>query len=199
MNVVGLVFLGYLAGSLPFSVWMGRLFLGSDVRSYGSDHNPGAANAWKAGKWKLGIPVLVLDFLKGALPVGLAYQMLDITGWPLLPVALAPVVGHAYSLFLRFKGGKAITVTFGIWTGLTLAYGPIVLGICMAAFLLILEDHAWAVICSMLAFLVFLLISQAGGIFIGIWFGNMLVIYLKHRAKLTLPIHFSPRIGNIVK
>jgi acyl phosphate:glycerol-3-phosphate acyltransferase len=196
MTALWLILLGFLAGSIPFSVWMGRLFLHSDVRSYGPDHNPGAANAWKAGKWKLGVPVLLLDFFKGALPVALAHQALNFSGWMLLPVALAPVLGHAYSPFLSFRGGKAITVTFGVWTGLTLAYGPTVLGICMAAFLMIFDNHAWAVTFSMLAFLVFLLFSQAGAVLVAIWFWNMLVLYEKHRSDLTLPIKLSTRFGN---
>ncbi len=63
--------LGFAAGMLPFAVWLPRRFAGADVRRYG-DGNPGAYNAWHAGGWQVGALVLLLDFFKGALPVGLA-------------------------------------------------------------------------------------------------------------------------------
>ncbi|NIN63619.1 MAG: hypothetical protein GTO63_02660, partial [Anaerolineae bacterium] len=95
---------GFLIGSLPFSVWIGRLFLRTDIRRFGNG-NPGAANAWRAGRWQTGIPALLLDYSKGALPVGLAHFKVGLGGWELVPVALAPVLGHAFSPLLHFRGG----------------------------------------------------------------------------------------------
>jgi glycerol-3-phosphate acyltransferase PlsY len=97
--------IGFLAGSLPFSLWIGQWSLRADIREFG-DGNPGAANAWRAGKWRVGLPALLLDFLKGAVPVGLARWQAGISGWALLPIALAPVLGHAVSQFLRFRGAR---------------------------------------------------------------------------------------------
>lgn len=121
---------GFLAGALPFSVWLARL-RGREVRAFG-DGNPGAANAFRAGGAVIGITALLLDFLKAGLPVAAAWWWARLRGWPIVPVSLAPVLGHALSPFLRWRGGKAITATFGIWAGLTLWQGPSLLG---AAFL----------------------------------------------------------------
>ena len=118
----------FFCGSLPFSVWLGKIALGKDIRHFG-DANPGAANVFRAGSQGWGWIAILLDILKGALPVGLANFGAGITGWPLAAIALAPVAGHAFSPFLRFKGGKAIAVSLGIWCGLTLYQVPLVLGL----------------------------------------------------------------------
>jgi acyl phosphate:glycerol-3-phosphate acyltransferase len=193
MTALGLIGLGYFLGSIPVSVWLGRLFLKKDIRDFGTDKNPGALNAWKAGRWALGVPVLLLDFLKGALPVALAYQVVGISSWEIVPIALAPVAGHAYSPFLHFHGGKAITVSFGIWTGLTLASGPTVLGMLMAVFFFLLDSNAWAVIFSLSLFLVYLIFGLGDGTLLFIWGGNLLILLHKHRPELLLPIRLSSR------
>jgi glycerol-3-phosphate acyltransferase PlsY len=91
---------GFLMGALPFSVWLACLMLRTDIRAFG-DGNPGAANARRAGTWRVGIPTLLLDFLKGAVRVSLAHYVFEVSGWGLVAVALAPVLGHAFSPFLR--------------------------------------------------------------------------------------------------
>lgn len=192
MNAFGFSVLGFFLGSIPFSVWLGRLALRTDIRSYGADQNPGTVNAWRAGKWQIGLPVLLLDFFKAAMPVGIAQFQFGISGWELVPVALAPVVGHAFSPFLRFHGGKALATTFGIWTGLTLAWAPLVLGACFAIFYSILTPSAWAVVSGMLCLLVYLLLSRAGIVLIAIWIGNMLVLLWRHRRELRSPIRTRP-------
>ena len=120
--------IGFLSGSVPFAYWITLLLARADVRLYG-DGNPGAVNAWKAGGWKCGVPALLLDFAKAAAPVHMAAVYVGLGSWSLIPAALAPVVGHAFSPFLRFRGGKAVAATFGIWAGLTLWEVPIVLGL----------------------------------------------------------------------
>lgn len=126
LNTLLLTVAGYLSGSLMFSVWLTRA-RGRDVRAVG-DGNPGAVNAYLAAGPAAGIPSLVLDFLKGVLPVAAAYWLVGLGGWWLVPVVLAPVVGHALPLFERFRGGKALAVTFGVWGGITLWEVPCVLG-----------------------------------------------------------------------
>src|SRR5690242_19021308 len=101
--------IAFFCGALPFSVWIGQRVLKKDIRRYG-DTNPGATNVLRAGGRGAAALALLLDFLKGALPVALAHFQANFTGWPLVGVALAPVLGHAFSPFLRFKGGKAVAV-----------------------------------------------------------------------------------------
>ncbi|RME63052.1 MAG: hypothetical protein D6790_05365 [Caldilineae bacterium] len=147
------VVVAFLAGAIPFAVWLGRL-AGVDPRQVG-DGNPGATNAWKAGGWRLGLPVLLLDFAKAATPVAIARQLWAWDGPWLVAVALAPVLGHRFSPFLRGQGGKGVAAVFGVWTGLTLAEGPLVMGIVMAMALLGLRwRDGWAVLAGQAALLV---------------------------------------------
>lgn len=118
--------LAFLIGSAPFSPLLVRAFSKKDIRNYG-EGNPGAANAFKAAGPYIGWAVLWLDFLKGALPV--YFLTGGATVWQIPMIAVAPVLGHAFSPFLRFSGGKAITTSFGIWTGLTLWQGPVAMGL----------------------------------------------------------------------
>ncbi len=138
--------LGFLSGSLPFSVWLGKLLTRSDIRRYG-DGNPGATNAWRAGGWQIGVPALLLDFLKRALPVGLARFWAGVDGWGLIPIALAPVLGHAFSPFLRFRGGKAIFVIlllFGLY-GQLAAARPAGLPVCSDSAASLTPDYTYVV------------------------------------------------------
>ncbi len=122
-----LLTLAYLSGALPWSVWLGRLFFHTDPRRQ-SDGNPGAANAFRVGGWRLGVTVLALDFLKGFLPVFVARWGVALSESQLFWVALMPALGHAFSVFLRFRGGRALDTMFGVWTGLTLYEVPLVMG-----------------------------------------------------------------------
>jgi glycerol-3-phosphate acyltransferase PlsY len=112
-------------GSVPFAVLLGHL-AGVDPRRVG-DGNPGAFNAWKAGGWKLGAPVLAADVLKGALPVACARRVGWRGGW-LVAISLAPVMGHGFSPFLGGRGGKGLASTLGVWAGVTGPEAPLVLG-----------------------------------------------------------------------
>ncbi|MCK4232557.1 glycerol-3-phosphate acyltransferase [candidate division WOR-3 bacterium] len=194
---------GFLSGSMMFSVWMGKLLLKKDVRAYG-DANPGAANVWKAGGWKIGLPAGILELWKGAVPVGLAHWAFGIEGWYLVPVALAPILGHAFSPFLGFKGGKAVAVTLGVWTGITLWEGIGVLGILMGVFFILQTVDSWAIILAMLAFLGYLLFL---GLFVrgveipllAIWAGNMAIFLYKHRVDLRESIKPRPYIARLFR
>ncbi|MBD3286672.1 hypothetical protein GF359_08740 [candidate division WOR-3 bacterium] len=175
---------GFLSGSLMFAYWGGWLFLNKDIRDYGTG-NPGAVSAWKAGGWKIGVPTGILDLAKGLVPVGLAIWSFGVSGWYLVPVALAPILGHAFTPFLKFKGGRATAVTLGVWTAITVWEGMLVLGIIIGLIYAVIENSAWANILGMLGFLAYLLVV---GIFIrglelsilAIWAGNTGVMVIKH-------------------
>lgn len=182
--------LGFLLGSIPFSLLLGKLVLKADVREFG-DGNPGAANAFRAGGLRLGLAAGVLDFLKGALPVGLARFFLNISGWELVPVAAAPLLGSAFSPFLRFRGGKSIAATFGVWTGLLMYEGPLALGLCLAFSMLLLASDAWSTVSGFALFLLYLLLRGAGMPMLFVWGINALLLAGKHASELRrLP---SPR------
>lgn len=184
---------GFGAGSLPFSAWLVRAFSRKDIRQTG-DGNPGGVNAWKAGSWKVGLPALLLDFLKAAAPVGLARWVFGVSGWWLVPVAAAPVLGHAFSPFLRFRGGKAIAASFGAWCGLTLWEGPTVLGAGFALGGLVVSGNAWVVTTGLIALLAYWLLRGAEPALLAFWLADTGLLLWKHRSELARP----PRLGAFV-
>ncbi|MDZ7339070.1 MAG: glycerol-3-phosphate acyltransferase [candidate division KSB1 bacterium] len=182
--------LGFLSGSLMFSYWLGRL-VGKDVRTVG-DGNPGAANAIKAAGPLIGVTGGVLDFLKGAIPVGAAVGPPWTHGttswnWHLVPIAVAPVLGHLFSPWLAGHGGKGIAVTFGVWAGLTGWEVPSVLGGACACgkFLLRLPD-AWAVICGFTVSVLFICIRAGFGALLCAAIVNLGLLIFTHRRELRL-------------
>jgi glycerol-3-phosphate acyltransferase PlsY len=117
----------YFCGAFPWSVWLGLLIYHVDPRQE-ADRNPGAANAFRAAGWRLGVAILILDFLKAFIPVFIARWGLDFTSDQLFWIALMPTLGHAFSVFLRFRGGRGIDTWFGVWTAITLYEVPLVMG-----------------------------------------------------------------------
>jgi glycerol-3-phosphate acyltransferase PlsY len=115
-----LILCGYLLGSVPTGLLVGRAF-GVDVLKEGSG-NIGMANVLRAaGKWPAALTMLG-DMLKGFVPVALARAVTD-NGWVIAAVALAAVAGACWSVFLRFKGGKAVATGAGTTIGLALPVG----------------------------------------------------------------------------
>lgn len=118
MIEMGMIILGIICGSILFSRFLPMRLKGVDVTQVSDDHNPGTANAMKYAGVPVGILCLAGDIFKGAIPVHLAVRMGLMTGSLFPLVMAAPVFGHAYSLFHRGKGGKAIAVSFGVMIGL---------------------------------------------------------------------------------
>jgi glycerol-3-phosphate acyltransferase PlsY len=175
--------LGFLSGSIPYSILLSQLALRIDIRSVG-DGNPGAFNVTRAGGWRLGLAAMLLDGLKGAIPVGVVYWGEQIRDWRLVALALAPVLGHAFSPFLRGRGGKAVATTFGIWAGLTGPEAPIVLGLLLGLWFYVSTSSGWSVWLAMLGLLAHLLNYRPDPVFIAIWLANMLLLVWKYRADL---------------
>lgn len=198
MAVLFWTMLGFWLGAIPFSVWVGWLWLQTDIRRQG-DGNPGATNVWRAGGWQVGIPVLLLDYLKGAVPVGLAHFGAGVSGWGLVVVALAPVVGHAYSPLLHWRGGKALASTFGIWTGLTLAEGPLVLGLLLGLFITLQTNDGWTIFLGFLFFLGYLVLRQADGFIVVVGTANALLVSWKYRHYLQSTPRLRPRLLAVLR
>ena len=113
----------YLMGSLPFSVWLGKVFFSTDVREHGSG-NAGATNTWRVLGWKAGLPVLILDIAKGYVSTLLPMFILgpewdpDLLLWMRVACGVCAAVGHIYPVFAGFRGGKAVATLLGIVLGL---------------------------------------------------------------------------------
>ncbi len=194
MTALAWTLIGFLLGSLPLSVWLGKLVLRTDIRGYG-DGNPGGTNVIRAGSRTLGVLAIILDMLKAAVPVALAHYVFKVAGWPLIPVMLAPILGHAFSPFLGFRGGKALACTFDAWTALTVPFGPFVMGVSVFVFYKLLNTSGWAVMASLLALLGFLLAPalhwRSPGLVAGMtpalfvaWAGTVAIVAWTHRADL---------------
>ncbi|MBZ0295234.1 MAG: glycerol-3-phosphate acyltransferase [Anaerolineae bacterium] len=176
--------LGFCAGALPFSLWVGRLALRQDIRQVG-DGNPGATNVLKAGGIKWAAIAFLLDFLKGAIPVAVAQFVLRLDDGSLWLVAMAPPLGHAFSPLLGFKGGKALACIGGVWCGLTIWEIPTVGGLLLGFWFIFINESAWAVVLMALSVLAYLLLTGSDGLWLAVWGGHFLLTLWKHRAELT--------------
>jgi glycerol-3-phosphate acyltransferase PlsY len=124
MLAASLVLLGYLAGAIPTGFLVCRV-AGVDLREVGSG-NIGTANAMRAAGKKAFVATLLGDMLKGLLPVLLARALTE-NLWVVAAVAFAALAGHCWSVFLKFRGGKAVataagtSIGFAVWWGVALA------------------------------------------------------------------------------
>lgn len=189
----------YLIGSIPFGYLAGRLN-GIDLREYGS-HNIGATNAVRVLGKKWGIPVFLCDFLKGYLPLLFMKQHLggdvatfspEAMGW-FLAVMFALVLGHTFTCFLAFKGGKGVATTGGI----LFAISPLV-GLCaLGTWVLMMVLTRYVSLSSMAAGLAMMLaalyefvccnsgMSVADGMLIGLLGLIFLLVVYKHRTNIV--------------
>ncbi len=186
MELIAWVLLSFLSGSIPYSVWVGRLAGKVDIRAVG-DHNPGATNVLRALNVRWFLLAFLLDTLKAAIPVGLAWFFFQITDWRIVPISLAPVLGHAFSPFLRFQGGKAVAAAFGVWIGLTAGVAPTLLGLTLGVFYLAFSNSGWAVMFTLLSFSGFLgayYLAQFP-VYLWVWLAQLALLAWTHRAELA--------------
>lgn len=113
MKILLFIVIAYFLGAIPNGIWVGKYFKDTDIRKYGS-HNSGATNAYRILGAKYGMLVLVLDALKGFLPPCLAY-LSGVDGNALILIGLVAILGHSLSIFLKFKGGKGVATSLGVF------------------------------------------------------------------------------------
>ncbi|HOJ67660.1 MAG TPA: glycerol-3-phosphate 1-O-acyltransferase PlsY [Candidatus Hydrogenedentes bacterium] len=126
----------YLLGSIPTGLWLGLYFRRVDIRKEGS-RNIGATNTFRVLGKGFGLAALAGDVFKGWFPVTLATQFM-VTSWPWLPLAcgIAAVLGHTFSVFLWFRGGKGVATGTGVYLALAplpTLIAAVVFGICFGA------------------------------------------------------------------
>jgi glycerol-3-phosphate acyltransferase PlsY len=126
----------YAMGALPWGVVLGRVSTGTDLRHHGS-HSTGATNAYRVLGKRAAIAVLVLDFLKGLVPVVLA-RWLNANWWVVGAVAVAAVAGHCWSPYIGFSGGKGVATgggaLFGMMPWLVVVVLPLVIIVLVTRF-----------------------------------------------------------------
>ena len=122
-NALLLVLAAYVAGATPSAFWIGRAFYGKDLRTLGSC-SLGATNALRVLGWRAAVPVMVADVFKGFAPVwwfpGLDGQA---GAWWTVVYGAAAIVGHVFSFWVRFRGGKGVATSAGVLAGVAPAAG----------------------------------------------------------------------------
>jgi len=127
-----LIIVAYILGAIPFSVILGKAIKGIDVRTVGSK-NPGGTNSLRFLGKTVGFSIVFLDIIKGGLIVFLVHQgVFEQYGEMFHPLVygLASGVGHVFSVFIKFKGGKMVATS----VGMVLAYNPLVAGVMLIVF-----------------------------------------------------------------
>ena len=150
--IIGVV--GYLLGSIPTAVWVGKRFYGVDVREHGSK-NAGATNTFRVLGKKPGKIVLIIDVLKGLLAVltpQLVYPELSYENIIQLKIiaAITVILGHVFPLFVGFKGGKGVATALGVIIGIHPLTACICLGIFLGVFLIFSYVSLGAIVTSVI-------------------------------------------------
>ena len=140
----------YLVGAIPTSYLAGRLFRGIDLREHGSK-NLGATNVYRTLGWRYAIPVGLFDIAKGAVPVLLFAPRVSEVQLFALACGIAAIVGHVFSVFVRFRGGKGVATAAGVMLGLT----PLALGVAALVWLVVVALSGYVSLASIAAAAVF--------------------------------------------
>ena len=146
-----LILVAYLLGSIPTSVWIGKAFYKIDVREFGSG-NAGATNTFRVLGKQAGIPVLIIDILKGTGAVLLAYLSGFVTNSYefinlQLALGVAALMGHIFPIFAGFRGGKGVATILGI----VICILPVSCALSLIVFLIVLFSSRMVSLSSMIA------------------------------------------------
>ncbi|MBM3419841.1 MAG: glycerol-3-phosphate 1-O-acyltransferase PlsY [Bacteroidetes bacterium] len=189
--LIAAILAAYAIGSVPTAVWAGRFFHGIDVREHGSG-NAGATNTIRVLGWKTGVPVLLIDVLKGWLASSLPVWIFngEISQEQLLNVqivsGLTAIIGHIFPVWAGFRGGKGVATTFGF----LLALSPLVTLICFGVFIAVLLLTGFVSLSSILAgvsfaLLVLTLFKSPSQLFIYFSVFVALALIVTHRKNIS--------------
>ncbi|MEI6138183.1 MAG: glycerol-3-phosphate 1-O-acyltransferase PlsY [Mariniphaga sp.] len=180
---IALLLFAYLLGAIPFGYIFTRKYLGKNIMDHGSG-NIGSTNVERIGGKKLGLLTQICDISKGLIPVSIVY-IVNIKGiynfseYYIYLVALAPILGHDFSIFLNLKGGKGVNTTLGA----SVLLAPVAVGISVLIYFLVKWKFKTVSIGSIvlaLTLLVFELVSHnVGLLFYYLLICTLLIVY-KH-------------------
>jgi len=207
VQFLGVIIIGYLLGSIPFGVIIGKLVRGIDVREYGSG-SMGMTNVMRTVGAKAGLIVLFADLLKGSGAVALAwlifYSAPDSTVyWGQMAGGAAAVIGHSWPVYIGFRGGRGISTAFG---AIMVISWPIGL-ICLATFLLMVAIFRYislgsilAAIALVIAMAIFVVYDLEPFAYLAFTFVVAPIVIFRHRANIKrLLSKTEPKIGQRVK
>ena len=155
------IFIGYILGSIPSAVWVGKLFHGIDIREHGSK-NAGATNTFRVFGNKSGTIVLAMDILKGyaaaSIPLLLSHLYMGIKDEVLilqLTASFCAIIGHVFPVLAKFKGGKGVASTLGI----IIAINPETAFICLGCFIVVFAVWKYVSLGAIVASVLFPFVS----------------------------------------
>lgn len=134
----------YFLGAIPTSYLVARWFGGIDLREHGSK-NLGATNLYRTMGWRYAVPTGLFDLAKGAIPVVAFAPRAGSQAWIPIALGVAAVVGHVFSLFLRFRGGKGVATAAGAVLGLA----PLPLAVSAAVWVTLVWGTGYVSLASM--------------------------------------------------
>jgi glycerol-3-phosphate acyltransferase PlsY len=161
------ILLSYLVGSIPSSIWVGKLVKGVDIRNHGSG-NAGATNTFRLLGWRPGVAVLAIDFFKGYTssfwisqlayyigsgPVAL-FPYWEVDPFLMIVCGLAAIVGHMFPLYANFDGGKGMATAAGMLCGIE----PVSVGITAAVFAIVMFTTRYVSLASLVGAFIYPLI-----------------------------------------
>ncbi|HEX6289347.1 MAG TPA: glycerol-3-phosphate 1-O-acyltransferase PlsY [Herpetosiphonaceae bacterium] len=185
LQVLGLLLIGYLVGSIPFSFLVAKT-RGVDLRTVGSG-NTGASNVWRTLGFRYFVVALILDIFKGWLPAFLAHSVFQVPAIVVIGVGICAVLGHVYPVFLGFKGGKAVATTGGVVMG----FAPVLTALAAIVWTIVYKLSGYPSVASMVDVVVIALTATAMTLWgwldpvyaAFLWVAVFYVFYL-HRANI---------------
>ena len=179
MNIIYIIF-AYLLGSIPTAYIYFKIKQNKDIRDHGSG-NSGALNIWRSQNITSGTLVLIIDLIK-AISIALTGKQLEISEIGFYTGTVCSVLGHNYPIYLRFKGGKGVSVVAGI-TLMTITIPSFFAGITIAIIALITRRPLWGILLGALVLNVLTLIIEQS-ISLSIWCAIMsLIVGVTHFSR----------------
>jgi len=161
MDIIIVILFSYLSGSIPFGLILTKIFGDQDIRNIGSG-NIGATNVLRTGNKFLAALTLVLDILKGYIPVIIAQQYFP--GLIQLSCLLA-FLGHVFPVWLKFKGGKGVATYLGILLALSIQLGLLFMFTWLTVSLIFKYSSVSSMFASLTVFVIYTMREIAGPIF----------------------------------
>ena len=190
MMKIFFLFFSYLLGSIPSGYLIYRLSEKDDIRKYGS-HSTGATNILRLKGWKYALPVVLIDLIKGMLPVIAATSFFSDTTFTLICGCLA-VFGHCFPVYIKFRGGKGVVTTIGVYA--IIMFKPLLFS--LATFLIIIFLTRYVSLGSILSVLSFpfyalLYNGESRIVYFGI--AVSLIVFVKHLGNVKRLIYGNER------
>lgn len=188
MSLVFWILISFVSASVPWSLILGYIFSNKDIRTVG-DKNPGGTNTLKLSGIKVGLMAIFLDISKSFFPVYFSL-FYGFVGYELILICLAAISGSIFSPFLKFNGGKSLSVTCGIWLAISSGIiGPLIC-LMMAFSHLVQKTHIWTILFGWLGILIWVLIFSFELEYVIIFFINFILVMYKHRKEFNQKIIF---------